>query len=236
MATTKIGVLTSGGDASGMNAAVRAIVRTGLDRGLEVWAVCEGYRGLIEGGDRIRPLTLVGRRRHHPTRRHRDRIGAVRGVPHAGGPPEGRPEHVAARHRQPGGRGRRRVADRSGRAAWRVAGVRRGTGGPSRGRRRGRGPASAADRGRPGRLDRQRRRRHRHDDRRRHGAPPHHRGDRRHRQHGLESPARLHRRGHGPALRLPRADGRDGDGRRRPVHPRVPACGRGLGVGAARHC
>ena len=56
MAVTKIGVLTSGGDASGMNAAVRAIVRTGLDNGLEVFAIHEGYRGLIEGGDKIRPL------------------------------------------------------------------------------------------------------------------------------------------------------------------------------------
>ena len=54
MATTRIGVLTSGGDASGMNAAVRAIVRTGLDNGLEVCAIYEGYRGLIEGGDKIR--------------------------------------------------------------------------------------------------------------------------------------------------------------------------------------
>ena len=56
MAITKIGVLTSGGDASGMNAAVRAVVRTGLDNGLDVYGIYEGYRGLIEGGDKIRPL------------------------------------------------------------------------------------------------------------------------------------------------------------------------------------
>ena len=56
MAATRIGVLTSGGDASGMNAALRAIVRTGLDNGFEVYAIFEGYRGLIEGGDKIRPL------------------------------------------------------------------------------------------------------------------------------------------------------------------------------------
>jgi 6-phosphofructokinase 1 len=55
--TRRVGVLTSGGDASGMNAAVRAVVRTGLDRGLEVYGIHEGYAGLIEGGDRIRPLT-----------------------------------------------------------------------------------------------------------------------------------------------------------------------------------
>jgi 6-phosphofructokinase 1 len=52
----RIGVLTSGGDAPGMNAAVRAVVRTGLDRGVQVFAIYEGYRGMVEGGDRIRPL------------------------------------------------------------------------------------------------------------------------------------------------------------------------------------
>ncbi len=57
MAIKRVGVLSSGGDASGMNAAVRAVVRTALDRGLEVYGIFEGYRGLIEGGDRVRPLT-----------------------------------------------------------------------------------------------------------------------------------------------------------------------------------
>jgi 6-phosphofructokinase 1 len=49
----RIGVLTSGGDAPGMNAAVRAVVRTGLEAGAEVFAIYEGYQGMIEGGDRI---------------------------------------------------------------------------------------------------------------------------------------------------------------------------------------
>jgi 6-phosphofructokinase 1 len=40
-----------------MNAAVRAVVRTALDRGVEVYAIYEGYRGMVEGGTRIRPLT-----------------------------------------------------------------------------------------------------------------------------------------------------------------------------------
>jgi 6-phosphofructokinase 1 len=53
----RIGVLTSGGDAPGMNAAVRAVVRTALDRGAEVYAVYEGYQGMVDGGDRIRKLT-----------------------------------------------------------------------------------------------------------------------------------------------------------------------------------
>lgn len=45
---TKIGVMTSGGDAPGMNAAVRAVVRTGLYHGLEVFGIMRGYSGLIE--------------------------------------------------------------------------------------------------------------------------------------------------------------------------------------------
>jgi 6-phosphofructokinase 1 len=45
----RIAVLTSGGDAPGMNAAIRAVVRTGLDKGWEVFGVCHGYRGLITG-------------------------------------------------------------------------------------------------------------------------------------------------------------------------------------------
>ena len=44
----KIGVLTSGGDAPGMNAAARAVVRTALARGLEVYGIYRGYSGLIE--------------------------------------------------------------------------------------------------------------------------------------------------------------------------------------------
>lgn len=49
MAIKKIGVLTSGGDAPGMNAAIRAVVRTGLDYGMEVYGVRDGYMGLHEG-------------------------------------------------------------------------------------------------------------------------------------------------------------------------------------------
>lgn len=45
---TKIGVLTSGGDSPGMNAAVRAVVRTALYHGLEVYGIMRGYQGMIE--------------------------------------------------------------------------------------------------------------------------------------------------------------------------------------------
>jgi 6-phosphofructokinase 1 len=56
MPMRKIAVLTSGGDAPGMNAAVRAVVRTALARGAEAYGVFEGYQGLVEGGARIRPM------------------------------------------------------------------------------------------------------------------------------------------------------------------------------------
>jgi hypothetical protein len=52
----RLGVLTSGGDAQGMNAAVRAVVRAGINRGIEVYAVNEGYKGMVEGGGSIRPM------------------------------------------------------------------------------------------------------------------------------------------------------------------------------------
>lgn len=45
---TKIGVLTSGGDSPGMNAAIRAVVRTGIYHGLEVYGVMRGYSGMID--------------------------------------------------------------------------------------------------------------------------------------------------------------------------------------------
>jgi 6-phosphofructokinase 1 len=56
MAIKRIAVLTSGGDAQGMNAAVRAVVRTALDKGAEIFAVSEGYKGLVEGGDCIQKM------------------------------------------------------------------------------------------------------------------------------------------------------------------------------------
>ncbi|MDT8896761.1 6-phosphofructokinase [Thermanaerothrix sp. 4228-RoL] len=51
----RIAVLTSGGDAPGMNAAIRAVVRTGIYRGWEVYGVQLGYQGLIDG--KVIPLT-----------------------------------------------------------------------------------------------------------------------------------------------------------------------------------
>lgn len=48
----RIGILTSGGDAPGMNAAIRAVTRTALSRGVEVIGIYEGYEGLIAGNVR----------------------------------------------------------------------------------------------------------------------------------------------------------------------------------------
>jgi 6-phosphofructokinase 1 len=45
----KIGVMTSGGDSPGMNAAIRAVVRTGVFHGMEVFGIRRGYQGMIEG-------------------------------------------------------------------------------------------------------------------------------------------------------------------------------------------
>ncbi len=53
----RIGVLTSGGDAPGMNAAVRAVVRSALNSGAEVYAIYEGYQGMVDGGDQITPIS-----------------------------------------------------------------------------------------------------------------------------------------------------------------------------------
>ncbi len=52
-----LGVLTSGGDAQGMNAAVRSAVRAALESGAQVFGIFEGFQGMIEGGDLIRPFS-----------------------------------------------------------------------------------------------------------------------------------------------------------------------------------
>jgi 6-phosphofructokinase 1 len=86
----RIGVLTSGGDAQGMNAALRAVVRAGLDRGAEVYAIYEGYQGMVTGGEAIRPIswnavggilqmggTVIGTARSADFRTREGRVRAV---------------------------------------------------------------------------------------------------------------------------------------------------------------
>lgn len=45
----RIGVLTSGGDAPGMNATIRAVLKAGMKKNIEVYGIYDGYRGLVEG-------------------------------------------------------------------------------------------------------------------------------------------------------------------------------------------
>ncbi|MCB8924495.1 MAG: 6-phosphofructokinase [Ardenticatenaceae bacterium] len=89
----RIGVLTSGGDAQGMNAAVRAVVRMGLENDMEVFAIYEGYQGMVDGGDQIRPIgwndvggilhqggTVIGSARCAEFRERAGRLKAVRNL------------------------------------------------------------------------------------------------------------------------------------------------------------
>ena len=55
----KIAVLTSGGDAPGMNAAVRAVVRTGIAKGYEVYGIRRGYNGLLNKEISKRSYSMV---------------------------------------------------------------------------------------------------------------------------------------------------------------------------------
>lgn len=52
----RIGVMTSGGDAPGMNGAVRAVVRMSIYQGCEAYGIYEGYEGLVQGGDLIKQM------------------------------------------------------------------------------------------------------------------------------------------------------------------------------------
>ena len=55
-----IGILTSGGDASGMNAAIRAVTRTAIFNGFKVKGIYRGYEGLIAG--EVKELTTEERK------------------------------------------------------------------------------------------------------------------------------------------------------------------------------
>lgn len=52
----RIAVMTSGGDAPGMNGAIRAVVRMTIARECDSYAILEGYDGLVKGGDMIKPM------------------------------------------------------------------------------------------------------------------------------------------------------------------------------------
>ena len=56
----RIGVLTSGGDSPGMNAAIRAVARCAIDKGMEVYGIQRGYEGLLDGEIRQLDRSSVG--------------------------------------------------------------------------------------------------------------------------------------------------------------------------------
>ncbi|XP_048866436.1 ATP-dependent 6-phosphofructokinase, platelet type-like isoform X4 [Brienomyrus brachyistius] len=85
-----IAVLTSGGDAQGMNAAVRAVVRMGIYVGAKVYFIHEGYQGMVDGGDNIIEATwesvssmlqvggtVIGSARCMEFRKHEGRLKAA---------------------------------------------------------------------------------------------------------------------------------------------------------------
>jgi 6-phosphofructokinase 1 len=89
----RIGVLTSGGDAQGMNAAVRAVVRTGIHVGAEVYAITEGWQGAVDGGAAIRAMdwdsvgnilhrggTVIGTARSKDFRERTGQLAAARNL------------------------------------------------------------------------------------------------------------------------------------------------------------
>ena len=110
--TKRIGILTSGGDAQGMNAAVRSVVRTGLDRGAEVYAIYEGYQGLVDDGDYIRKMNWDSVGRNLAGGRNSDRLCALRSFPHTGRPPGCRKKFDQSRDRRVDRHWRRWVTDR----------------------------------------------------------------------------------------------------------------------------
>ena len=91
----KIAVLTSGGDAPGMNAAIRSVVRTGVAKGWEVFGVKGGYEGLINGifipmgtrdvgGILQRGGTILGSARSEEFKTEKGQLHAIRSLNEAG--------------------------------------------------------------------------------------------------------------------------------------------------------
>ncbi|ORY07484.1 6-phosphofructokinase [Basidiobolus meristosporus CBS 931.73] len=86
----RIAVMTSGGDAPGMNAAVRAVIRTGIAYGCDAYAIYEGYEGLVQGGNFIKKMdwsdvggflavggTIIGTARCMSFKTHEGRLQAA---------------------------------------------------------------------------------------------------------------------------------------------------------------
>lgn len=93
----RIGIITSGGDAPGMNAAIRAVTRCALDRGIEVIGIHEGWQGVVDGSDRFEVFnwrsvggilqlggTILGTARSEDFRKVQGRRKAARNLVNAG--------------------------------------------------------------------------------------------------------------------------------------------------------
>jgi 6-phosphofructokinase 1 len=93
----RMGILTSGGDAPGMNSAIRAVARCALDKGMEVVGIHEGWQGVLEAGDRFEPFnwrsaggvlqfggTMLGTARSEEFRSVAGRLKAARNLVNAG--------------------------------------------------------------------------------------------------------------------------------------------------------
>jgi 6-phosphofructokinase len=78
MSVKRIGVLTSGGDSPGMNAAIRAVVRAALYNGLEVYGIKRGFAGLLN--EEIEPMSSLSVRRDYQSRGHDSALCPLRGV------------------------------------------------------------------------------------------------------------------------------------------------------------
>ena len=89
----RIGVMTSGGDAPGMNGCVRAVVRMSIAKGCEAYGIYEGYEGLVQGGDLIKQMkwgdvrgwlseggTLIGTARCQAFRERPGRLKAAKNL------------------------------------------------------------------------------------------------------------------------------------------------------------
>ena len=215
----RIGVFCSGGDSPGMNPAIRAVTRCALDRGIEVIGIHEGWQGVVDGGAKFETFNWR----------------SVGGILQMGGTILGTARSDAFRTAP----GRRQAACNLVNAGIDGLVVIGGDGSltgalilvqeweshlvalaaegliPAE---KAENPAPLRDRRAAG-VDRQRPVRHRHEHRRGYGAAHHRRGGRQAQIHGRLAPAHLRRRGDGPALRLPGADGRGGDRRRLGVDP-----------------
>ncbi len=93
----RIGIITSGGDSPGMNAAIRAVTRCALDRGIEIVGIHEGWQGVVDGGEKFQTFnwrsvggilqlggTILGTARSEEFRKPEGRRKAVRNLVNAG--------------------------------------------------------------------------------------------------------------------------------------------------------